>query len=606
MIDTSNQKAKNLGDYIQILRTVFNSMNLALKASFWPSFFLIVSRFLNSLVPVFEILVSKSIIDEVINLAQNKEGLSSYLISLLLLALVLVTFQNVLISIEFFTHSRLWAELAKYAQIQFMKQSLRLDMEHFENPEFYNKFEKARKSIDVYLPSAFFDAVDLFGLVVTFISVSVILIEINYLLLPVIVIINLPILVWGMGYSMVTHDLSNSLIPEGRKAAYLADLVSYKQSIKEVKLFNLGGYFLGKYETFLNKVIYETSKIAKRQFSGAFMTTFVSDLAYYSFYFWVILKTIAGKLTIGDLTLYIQSFGKTSETLKRMLRYFNNLYRSALYIDDFNAFIRLKPKILTKEGALELKSIDSIKFENVSFKYREELPYILKDVSFEIKENENVALVGQNGAGKTTLIKLMMRLYEVSSGSILINGVDIKEYTLDSLWRSMGTVFQDFLQYYLTARENIAFGQIEKLENMEEIKKAAEKSGVNIFIETLQDKYESILGTWFENGIDVSGGQWQKIALSRAFIRDCSLLILDEPTAALDAKAEYEIFKRFRELVEGKITILISHRFSTVRLANKILVLEDGGITESGSHKELLELNGRYAELFNLQAEGYK
>ena len=594
-------------DYFTILKTAASAIKISFKAvPFLTSLYLSV-HILNGFVPVIQILLGKQILDEIVRLiAISGNGSFNYLILLLSAMFVTVTFGNIFMSIKFFSQKRLWDELSKYAQVETMKQSLKLDMRYFESSKFFNEYEKVRQNIDHVLPLCVSAGGELLNLATVFISVSIVLIHIHWLLIPLIVLVNLPILLWGMGYSMVTYSLGSSRIAEGRKANYLAMLATDKASVKEVKLFNLGGYFLEKYEKFFERVVSENWKAAKSQFLGAFLTAFISDVTYFGFYIWVVFRAIVGIFTIGDVTLYAQAFANTSGTLKSMLRYINELYENAFYITDFNTFLALTPKIVNASDALPLSGIHSIQFKNVSFQYKSKLPFTLKNVSFQITENENIALVGQNGAGKTTIIKLLMRLYEVTEGTIYINGVDIKKYKIEDLWKQIGTVFQDFVEYQLTAEENIGIGQIEDIEDTNKITEAAKKSGAHEFISKLKDGYKTVLGTRFEGGTDLSVGQWQKVAIARAFMRDCSVLVLDEPTASIDAKSEYEIFKKFVQLVEGKITILISHRFSTVRLANRILVIENGKLIENGSHEELMKKKGKYTEMFTLQAEGYK
>lgn len=601
----SFKKMKTWKDYLTIFKTAITAIKISYKAVPFLTTVFLATHFLFGLIPVIQIYLGKNIIDQIVAITQGGGSLNSVLI-LLALAFIAETFSNMLLSIRFLTQTKLWDELSKYAQIAIMKQSLKLDMAYFESSEFFNEYEKVRRRIDSVLPGVLFSTGNLLNYITIFLSVAIVLANIHWVLIPLVIIINLPVLLWSMGYSMVTYNLSSSQIPEARKADYLAMLATDKSGIKEVKLFNLGGYFLNKYQKFFEKVTTENWHAARGQFLGAFLSTLVSDLTYYGFYVWVILQTLASKLTIGDITLYIQAFSRTSGTLKNMLQHVNDLYKNAFYISDFNKFLRLEPKIGNAPDALPLTKIRSITFDGVSFRYKKELPFVLKDASFEINDNENIALVGANGAGKTTIIKLLMRLYDVTEGTILINGVNIKKYKIEDLWKQIGTVFQDFQEYQLSAAENIGFGQIENIHDQEKIERAAKKSGASEFIEKLKDGYKTILGTRFEGGTDLSVGQWQKVAIARAFMRECSVLILDEPTASIDAKSEYEIFKRFVQLVERKITILISHRFSTVRLANRILVIENGKLIENGSHKELMKKNGKYAEMFTLQAEGYK
>jgi ATP-binding cassette subfamily B protein len=598
---------KTWKDYLTLIKTANDAIILSFKAVPSLTALYLGTHFVSGLLPVVQILLSKQVFDEIVRLAATHgNGSFQYLMILLVAFFIVIALINVFMSIKFFSQKRLWDELSKYAQLETMKQSLKLDMSFFESPEFFNQYEKVRKNIEFVLPNSVSAGAELLGLITTFISVSIVLIHISWILVPLIIVVNLPILLWGMGYSMVTYSLASSRLPEGRKAAYLAMIATDSVSVKEVKLFNLGGYFLTTYKRFFEKVLTENWKAAKSQFGGAFLTAFISDIAYFGFYIWTILQAIVGIFTIGDVVLYSQAFASSSGTLKNMLRYINELYENALYITDFNKFLSLKPKIVDISDALPLRRINRIKFDNVSFRYKERLPFILKNVSFEITDNENLALVGENGAGKTTIIKLLMRLYDVTEGAIYINDINIKKYKIKHLWEQIGTVFQDFEKYQLSANENIGFGQIDNINDQEKIIASAKKSGAHSFIKELKNGYNNILGTWFEGGTDLSVGQWQKVAIARAFMRDCSVLVLDEPTASIDAKSEYEIFKKFVQLVEGKITILISHRFSTVRLANRILVIENGKLIENGSHEELMKKKGKYAEMFALQAEGYK
>lgn len=600
------KQRKTRKDYVNMLKTGTTSLTLAFRASPVLTFIYVVSVVIPNLLPVFQIWVGTRIIDEVI--FQVGQSTKSYTNLIIYLAIYLSTelVINGLLTVMFLASDRLEHVLARFAQLELVNKSLALDMTYFEQSDFYNQYSKLRDEIDFRLGLSVTATAQLIGKLANFLAVAVLLVSLHWVLIPLIILLKLPMLVWGVGYSRVSHDLANSLVEEGRKANYLAGLATDKNSIYEIKLFGLGGYLVNKYKDFFNILLLETWKVAKPKFLGAFVASSFSSVAFFVFWLWAISRALTGMLSIGQLVLYIQSFREASQALAGMLRYINELYSCTLYINDFTSFLALKPAIQDKPGALNLSHIESIKFENVWFRYKQDLPYVLEDVSFTINANENIALVGQNGAGKTTIVKLLMRFFDTTDGRILINGKDIKEYKIEHIWNCIGTVFQNFQKYELSARENIAFGQISKVSNLTEVSTAAKKSGAHEFIETFPRRYETILGTKFKNGQDLSVGQWQKIAISRAFIRNSSVMILDEPTAAIDAKSEYEIFKNFIELVEGKITLLISHRFSTVRLADRIFVIENGKIIEKGSHQDLISKNGRYAELFNLQAEGYK
>jgi ATP-binding cassette subfamily B protein len=331
-------------------------------------------------------------------------------------------------------------------------------------------------------------------------------------------------------------------------------------------------------------------------------------------YIYVALQAVMGRITLGGLTLYTQTAQQVGQSFQGLLDGLSNTYENNLFVSTLFEFLEYKPVITSPEKPLPLvlssegKGLE-IEFRHVSFTYPgkdSETEATLKNVSFTIQAGEAIALVGRNGAGKTTIVKLLTRLYDPDEGAILIGGRDIKEYDLKALREEIGVIFQDYVSYYLSARENIGVGRVNDIDNLELVNSAAQKSGADAIVEELADGYETMLGRWWKDGTQLSGGQWQKVALARAFIRDARILILDEPTSSLDARAEYEVFAKFRELTEGKTAIFISHRFSTVRLADRIFVLENGSIIEDGSHEELMMVDGRYAELFNLQAEAYR
>jgi ATP-binding cassette subfamily B protein len=325
-------------------------------------------------------------------------------------------------------------------------------------------------------------------------------------------------------------------------------------------------------------------------------------------YLYVALGTIAGRLTLGDLTFYTQAVSQVQSSLSSILDGFSGMYENSLYLNNLYSFLDYTPAIRSDPNArkVQLPLTQGLEFRDVTFTYPGKSEPALRNVSFSIGPTESVALVGQNGAGKTTIVKLLTRLYDPDAGQILLDGVDIREYDLDSLHSAIGVIFQDYVTYFFSARDNIGVGRLAELDNIAMVEASAQRSGANRVIERLPKGYDTTLGRWFDEGYQLSGGEWQKVALARAFMRDAAILVLDEPTASLDARAEYEIFARMKELSQGKMTLFISHRFSTVRLADRIFVLEGGTIKESGSHQELMLLDGTYAELFNLQAAAYR
>jgi ATP-binding cassette subfamily B protein len=406
-----------------------------------------------------------------------------------------------------------------------------------------------------------------------------------------------------MNYIMLSQRAA-----EIRRMNYLEYLLTVDVNVKEVKLFGLGEPLLKRYQDLFWKFYGEDMNLARRRSIGSLSWGMLATMSYYGAYAWLVWRTLNGLVTLGDLTLYLTTFRQSQVTVQMLLLSVSQVYESGRFLGNLFSFLALRP--MMPAGSIAQKMPRPIKqgieFRNVSFRYQNRQNWALRNVSLHIAPGEKLALVGANGAGKTTFVKLLTRLYDPTEGQILLDGVDLREYDIDDLRKRIGVIFQDFVRYHTTARENISFGQIDALEDMERIEDAAERGGADEVIATLPQGYETTLGNWFERGYELSGGQWQKIALSRAFMRDGEVLVLDEPTSALDAEREYEIFQRFRELTTGRIALLISHRFSTVRMADRIAVIENGHLTEYGTHEELLVLDGTYARLFDLQAAGYR
>ncbi|HIL58664.1 MAG TPA: ABC transporter ATP-binding protein, partial [Rhodothermales bacterium] len=376
----------------------------------------------------------------------------------------------------------------------------------------------------------------------------------------------------------------------------------------EVKVFGLNDYLAERYRLLADAYYRANRSLALRRASWGAVLSAIGTLGYYAAYAVIVYRTASGAFTIGDLTFLAGSFARMRSLLESMLQSFSTVSGQALYLADLFSFFEIKPRVASAADAPPVPEPirEGFVFEDVGFRYPGSEHWAVRHLSFELRAGEALALVGENGAGKTTLVKLLARLYDPDEGRILLDGRDLREYDLDSLRQSVGVIFQDFVRYHLTASENIAVGRISEREDRPRIETSAQRSLADAVIESLPEGYEQTLGKRFKTGVDLSGGQWQKVALGRAYMRDAQLLILDEPTAALDARAEYEVFERFKDLTEGKTAVLISHRFSTVRMADRILVLDGCEVEEVGTHEELLASDGRYAELFELQAQGYR
>jgi ATP-binding cassette subfamily B protein len=409
-------------------------------------------------------------------------------------------------------------------------------------------------------------------------------------------------------FAFVGYSLSVQQTPARREMEYFRVLGGSKESAKEQKLFGLGSFLVDRYTALSDQLHRQTVGLAKRRLLVGLPLALLGALGYYGAYAFAIHQTVVGVITLGTLTFLAGAIAGASSNIQAVFSTFSSIADQALYLTDLLEFFTIQPKVFSKPGALLApRPIGrGFEFKNVSFSYPGSSRLLLNNINFCLGPSERIALVGKNGEGKTTLVKLLTRLYDVTSGQILLDGVDIREYDLDDLWKEIGVIFQDFMRYEMTSSENIAIGRIEERNNQFRIRAAAMKSLAEEVIKQLPKRYDQLLGSRFKGGVDLSGGEWQRMALARAYLRDAQLLILDEPTASLDARSEHEVFKRFAELTEGKMSLLISHRLSTVRMADRILVLENGSIAEQGYHDQLLRTGGSYAEMFELQAASYR
>jgi ATP-binding cassette subfamily B protein len=405
-----------------------------------------------------------------------------------------------------------------------------------------------------------------------------------------------------------TYSLSRRQTPERRELDYVRYIGASDETAKEVKLFGLSGFLVDRFRQLSDKFYHDNKKLAVKRSLWGTGFSLLGTLGYYGAYVFIISTAIEGKISIGDLTFLAGSFRQLRSSLDSILTRFTSVSQGAIYLKDFFDFFKIHPTIFPSPNGLPFpaKIREGFVFENVGFKYANSNQWAIHHLNFTLNAGEKLALVGENGAGKTTLVKLLARLYDPTEGRILLDGHDLREYDLTGLRKNVGVIFQDYIKYQMTVAQNIAAGNIDELENTELIKESARKSLADRLVQRLAGKYDQALGKRFNQGVELSGGEWQKIALARAYMKEAQLLILDEPTSALDARAEFEVFQRFSELTKGKTAVLISHRFSTVRMADRVLVLDKGHLLEIGSHEELLVQNGRYAELFNLQAAGYQ
>jgi ATP-binding cassette subfamily B protein len=500
------------------------------------------------------------------------------------------------------------ARLGHAINVDIIRKALSLDLSYFEDASFYDKLQNARREADFRALGIINGSYSVVQNLLTLLSFAVLLLAFNPWITLVLFGATIPAFVAQGRYSHLYFRLLTWHAPEFRRMQYLEHVLTVDSSVKEVKLFSLGEPLLKRYSDTFQVFFREDVDLARRRSLISVGWGVIANLSYYGAYAWIVFVTIAGTITLGSMTLYLTLFRQSQSAFQSLFSNVTRLYENGLFMDNLFSFLNLQPHMsrATQPVAVPPRLQRGLEFRNVSFRYPGRDDWALRNINLTIAPGEKLALVGPNGAGKTTLIKLLTRLYDPTEGEILLDGVDLRNYDIDEVRRRIGVIFQDFVKYQLSARENIGFGQIDRLDDESRVREAAQRGGADDIIAELPAGMETMLGRWFENGFELSGGQWQKIALSRAFMREGEVLVLDEPTAALDAEREYEIFQRFRELTASKIAVLISHRFSTVRMADRIAVIENGCITEIGSHAELLRQGGTYARLFEMQAEGYR
>jgi ATP-binding cassette subfamily B protein len=567
----------------------------------------LICRVVIALLPVAMLAVTKVIIDSIYGLTSQHKPLPSTFWWLVGLQFALASLGTILARVTDFCDNVLADKYTRYISTKIMQHAASLDLAAYEDYNFYDKLDRARvQGTDrVAMIQACGRLVQ--EVIMTASLAASILFFSPWILFALIVCI-VPAFLGETHFAFLGYSLSFNQTTARRQMEYWRVLGGSKESAKELKLFGLSKYLVDRYTAVSNELHRQTVALQKRKLLFGALLTLLGTLGYYGTYAYVVYETVIGVLTLGTLTFLAGAIAGASTQISAVFTTFSSIADQALFLTDLLEFFAVKPKMVIKPGALPAPRPirQGFEFKNVSFCYPGNPRPVLSNINFTLAPGERIALVGENGQGKTTIVKLLSRLYDVTSGQILLDGVDIREYDTEDLWREIGVIFQDFMRYEMTASENIAIGRIEDASNMFRIRSAAMKSLAEDVIHQLPNKYDQVLGSRFEGSIELSGGQWQKIALGRAYLRDAQLLILDEPTASLDARSESEVFQRFAELTEKKMALLISHRFSTVRMADRILVLENGRIAEQGSHQELMKSAGRYAEMFELQAANYR
>jgi len=608
------------GDRVRALRYVPKLVTLVWTTHPTYTVIMTVLRVARSFVPVASLWIGKLIIDRVVAL-RTTHGSATPLWHLVAAEIAIVFGGDLLGRASALVESLLGDLFSIHTSIRLMEHAATLDLAQFEDPAFYDQLERARRQT-VGRIGLLSELLTMGQDLLTLATLGTALAVYSPWLLLLLAIAVLPSFLGETHFAGLEYSLLFRYTPERRQLDYLRYVGASDVTAKEVQMFGIANWVVERYRVLANRFYEDNKRLSIRKGILSSALSIFGTLGYYAAYVVILARTVSGSITIGSLTFLAASFGRSRDIVQRVLSNASDISEQSLYLKDLFDFFEMKPTITTGSGSRSVPEVikEGFVFEDVGFRYPGSERWAVRHISFALRPGERIALVGENGAGKTTLTKLLPRLYDATEGRILLDGVDIREYDLAQLRRTVGVIFQDFVRFDMRFDENIGVGEIERVRGYldhtngdgaeapvpAELVNAAEQSLAASLLPRFEGGYQQMLGRRFEGGVALSGGEWQKIALARAYLREAQLLILDEPTAALDARAEYEVFMRFSELVSGRMAVLISHRFSTVRMADRIIVLQNGGIVEEGTHEELVGKGGLYAELFTLQAAGYR
>ena len=604
--------SKSLQKSLSIFQFGFKALELVWTTSKILTFAIAIFTLISGLLPAAIAYIGKLIVDSVVLASQTglQNGLSVVdrnlalkYVGLEAIALIVLAASQKGLTV---CQSLLRVLLGQRVNVLILEKALTLDLAHFEDSEFYDKMSQARSQASSRPLSLISRIFGLFQSALTLLTFSGLLLQFSVWAVAVLVLAAVPSFIAETRFSEHAFRLFRWRSPETRQQHYLETLLAREDYAKEVQLYQLGGMLLKRYQDIFARLYKEDRNLTIQKGFWGYMLGLLSTGAFYGAYAWMVMEAIAGKISLGEMTMYLIVFRQGQSTFASALTSIGGMYEDNLYLANLYEF--LEQPIPQSQGKITTGiAHEGIRFENVSFCYPQSQQPVLDNISLHLHHGEKLAIVGENGSGKTTLIKLLTRLYTPTNGRILLDGVDLNDWDIDILRKRIGVIFQNFVQYQFTVGENVGVGDVEHLNDNQEWEIASEKGTAKPFIDNMPQGFSTQLGKWFKGGQELSGGQWQKIALSRAFMRSqADILVLDEPTSAMDAEAEMNIFNHFRSLTKDQMVVLISHRFSTVRMADKIIVMADGKIIEQGSHEQLLEADGRYAHLFSLQAAGYK
>ncbi|TWJ04472.1 ATP-binding cassette subfamily B protein [Mucilaginibacter frigoritolerans] len=596
-----------LKERLAALRNLPAFFLLVWQTNRWLTIANAILRIARSAMPVALLYIGKLIIDQVLQLSHQHNADTHYLWQLVGLEFGLAISTDALSRAITLMDALLGDLFSNHTSVKIMAHAATLDLDQFEDSVFYDKLERARQQTvgrTVLLSQVMSQVQDL----ITMVFLAAGLMAFNPWLIVLLLIAIIPAFLGESYFNDQSYALTRGQTPERRELDYLRYLGASDETAKEVKIFDLSGFIIERFRQLSDKFYAENKRLSIKRSLWGTLFAMLGSLGYYAAYVVIIIRAVNGSVTIGELAFLAGSFRQLRTLLEGILSRFTAVSQGAIYLRDFFEFFEIEPQIKLAKNPLPFpkKIQQGFTFEDVGFKYANAERWANRHLSFTLYPGEKLALVGENGAGKTTLVKLLARLYDPTEGRILLDGKDLRDYDLVDLRLNVGIIFQDYLRYQMTFAQNIAVGKISEQYNRPLIETSARQSLADVLAAKLPAAYDQQLGKRFAQGVELSGGEWQKVALARAYMRDAQLLILDEPTSALDARAEYSVFERFAELTTGKSAVLISHRFSTVRMADRILVLEKGQLIEIGTHEELIQKDGRYAELFNLQALGYR
>ncbi|MGK7902530.1 MAG: ABC transporter ATP-binding protein [Hormoscilla sp.] len=557
--------------------------------------------------PAAQLIVSKLIIDQILIDVKQTEVDWTPLLTLVGFRFGLSLLQEGLNQVNVYVSQVFKDRFTLHANGVLLAQAVQLDLAHYESSEFHNALSRASKSGSNYPVAVVSTLTTLLGQILTLFSLLTLLLRFSPPIAGLLVITGFPAFWVAVNYSGKRFWMLRSQTESGRLADYLQRLLTQGEYAKEVRLFNLGAYLLQQWRDIRTEFNQTSAALAGKYAAVRGGVGIVSNLGFYTAYIWAVVQAVMGAITLGDFTMYTGAFGQAQNLIPNILQNVANIYDTNLYVGQYFEFLDLQPLVVTPESPKPFPSPlqTGLELRNVSFTYPGSTKPTLVDLNLTVQPGESIALVGLNGAGKTTLLKLLTRLYDVDTGEITLEGIPLPELDLQELRRNIDIIFQDFARYNLSVQDNIGFGNLPERSNMSRLQEASADGGAQELIAGLDRGYETVLGKMFSSGVELSGGQWQKIGMARAFMTNAPILILDEPTAALDALAEYQLFQKFRQLTHGKMTFFVSHRFSTVLLADRIVVLDNSRIVEVGAHAQLMANDGLYARMFRLQASSY-